>query len=98
MERTVLVTGAGSGIGLATALALAGRGFRTVGGVRSVEKARRLGDAAARAGLNVDTVHLDVTDADGCARVIDTLRPWGLVNNAGFAAGGAIEDVDDAGA
>lgn len=96
MEHTVLVTGAGSGIGLATALELARRGFRTVGGVRSPEKAQRLADAATRAGLRVETVRLDVTDADACARVIDEVRPWGLVNNAGFAAGGAIEDVAEA--
>ncbi len=96
MERTVLVTGAGSGIGLATTLALGRCGFRMVGGVRSADKARRLADAAARADLRVETVELDVTDADACARTIDAVRPWGLVNNAGFAAGGAIEDVNDA--
>jgi NAD(P)-dependent dehydrogenase (short-subunit alcohol dehydrogenase family) len=96
MERSVLITGAGSGIGLATALALARHGYHTVGGVRSAEKTRRLADAAASAGLAVETVALDVTDPQSCARAIEQVRPWALVNNAGFAAGGAIEDVDDA--
>ena len=27
--------------------------------------------------------------------MIDDLRPWGLVNNAGYSATGAIEDVGD---
>ncbi|HEY3701034.1 MAG TPA: SDR family NAD(P)-dependent oxidoreductase [Acidimicrobiales bacterium] len=38
-RRTVLVTGANSGIGLATTLELARRGLRSVGSVRSEEKA-----------------------------------------------------------
>ncbi len=27
--------------------------------------------------------------------MVDQLRPWGLVNNAGYGQTGAIEDVDD---
>ena len=38
MPRTVLTTGANSGIGMATVLELARRGYRAVGSVRSDEK------------------------------------------------------------
>jgi NAD(P)-dependent dehydrogenase (short-subunit alcohol dehydrogenase family) len=93
--RTVLTTGANSGIGLATVLELARRGFRSVGTVRSPEKAETVAQAAVAAGVAVDSVLLDVTDASACARVIDELRPWGLVNNAGFSVTGSIEDVPD---
>jgi NAD(P)-dependent dehydrogenase (short-subunit alcohol dehydrogenase family) len=95
MPRTVLITGAGSGIGLETALWLARRGFRVVGTVRSDEKARAVQRAAAEAHARVETVMLDVTDAAQSKRVIDDLKPYGLVNNAGYPAAGAIEDVAD---
>jgi NAD(P)-dependent dehydrogenase (short-subunit alcohol dehydrogenase family) len=91
----VLVTGANSGIGLATAIELARRGFTTVGTVRSEAKAATVAAAAATAGVRVDTVLLDVRDAEEGRRVIDRIRPWGLVNNAGYAVTGAIEDVGD---
>ena len=91
----MLTTGANSGIGLATAIELARRGFRSVGSVRSREKAEIVAAAAGRAGVAVETVMLDVTDGDQCARVIDAIRPYGLVNNAGYPAAGAIQDVDD---
>jgi NAD(P)-dependent dehydrogenase (short-subunit alcohol dehydrogenase family) len=41
-------------------------------------------------------VLLDVTDAEGCARVIHELPALrGLVNNAGYGLTGAVEDVSD---
>src|SRR3954469_1460995 len=95
MTRTVLITGANSGIGLATVIELARRGFRSVGSVRSEEKADDVRGAAAAAGVAVETVLLDVQDDDRCRAVIDEVRPWGLVNNAGFGSTGAIEDVSD---
>jgi NAD(P)-dependent dehydrogenase (short-subunit alcohol dehydrogenase family) len=93
--KTVLTTGVNSGIGLAALLELARRGHRSVGSVRSTAKARQVHDAAREAGVEVETVLLDVTDAAACQRVIDQVRPDALVNNAGFSSSGAIEDVGD---
>lgn len=94
-ERTVLTTGANSGIGLATVLELARRGFRSVGSVRSEAKADIVHKAAADAGVQVETVLMDVTDPEQCERAMSGLRLYGLVNNAGYGATGAVEDVDD---
>ena len=94
-ERTVLVTGANSGIGLASVVELAGRGFHAVGSVRSQAKAEHVHEAAEDAGVEVDTTILDVTDAERCGEVIDLLRPYAIVNNAGFPINGAVEDIAD---
>jgi NAD(P)-dependent dehydrogenase (short-subunit alcohol dehydrogenase family) len=93
----VLTTGANSGIGLATVIELARRGHRSIGSVRSDAKADVVHKAAADAGVTVETVLLDVTDADACRAVIDDLDAdlFGLVNNAGYGMTGAIEDVTD---
>src|SRR5204862_1987827 len=79
----------------ATVLQVAQHGYRAVGTVRSSDKADAVAKAAADAGARVDTVLLDVNDADACARVVDDVKPWGLVNNAGYAVIGSIEDVRD---
>jgi NAD(P)-dependent dehydrogenase (short-subunit alcohol dehydrogenase family) len=76
-------------------LEVARRGLRSVGTVRSEAKARVVAAAAAEAGVLVETVLLDVTDPDGCARVVDDVRPYALVNNAGTSVTGSIEDVSD---
>lgn len=94
-DQTVLTTGANSGIGLATVLHLAKLGFRSVGSVRSEAKATAVVEAAESAGTTVGTVLLDVTDAERCSAVIEELRPWGIVNNAGYSGMGAIEDTTD---
>ena len=94
-QGPVLTTGANSGIGLATVIELARRGFESVGSVRSTAKARAVREAAKEAGVEVRTVILDVADPEQCRAVIDRLKPFGLVNNAGFGAVGAVEDVSD---
>ena len=93
---TVLVTGANSGLGLAIAIEVARHGYPTIGGVRSEEKAEVMHTAAAEAGVSVDHVLLDVTDAARCAEVMKEVGPlYGLVNNAGGGGTGAVEDVED---
>ncbi|MGO9343640.1 MAG: SDR family NAD(P)-dependent oxidoreductase [Acidimicrobiales bacterium] len=93
--KVVLTTGANSGIGLATVVKLATLGFRSFGTVRSESKAAKVTAAAEAAGVSVQTMMLDVTDEIRCAEVIDQVRPWAIVNNAGYSGVGAIEDVSD---
>jgi NAD(P)-dependent dehydrogenase (short-subunit alcohol dehydrogenase family) len=94
-EQTVLTTGANSGIGLATVVEVARRGYRSVGTVRSQEKADVVAAAARDAGVEVETAILDVTHAADIEQLVDRHRPYGLVNNAGYSITGAIEDVTD---
>lgn len=100
-SKSVLVTGANSGIGLVTALELAGAGYDVVGSVRSSAKAELVEAAAAERGVQVRTVELDVDDAASCAAGVEQVAaltgggPWALVNNAGYALSGAVEDVPD---
>src|SRR4051794_34941123 len=82
--RTVLVTGASTGIGRTTALLLAELGATVLAGVRT--------DAAGAAlGPTVKPIRLDVTDPDDVARLRDTPRLDGLVNNAGIAVTAPLE-------
>ena len=99
--QSVVVTGANSGIGLATVLELAAAGYDVIGTVRSADKAERVRSAADGRGVTVRTVELDVDDAASCERgfaEVATLTdggPWAVVNNAGWARSGAVEDVTD---
>ena len=94
-DRAVLTTGANSGIGLATVVEVAKRGFRSIGSVRSQQKAEVVHSAAAKAGVEVETILLDVTDAEQCEKALVGLELYGLVNNAGYGLTGAVEDVGD---
>lgn len=88
--KSVLVTGASTGIGSATAFYLAERGMRVYAGVRRAEDAE-----AFEKQDDVIPVRLDVTSADEIAAVISQIADdgglWGLVNNAGVYMGGALE-------
>src|SRR4051794_10800956 len=101
MGRTVVVTGANSGIGLTTAVELAAAGYDVIGTARSQEKADALHEAAAERDVAVRSVLLDVADVESTAKgfaEIDAMTdggPWAVVNNAGLAQAGGVEDVDD---
>lgn len=92
MERTVLVTGCSSGIGRATAEAFLEEGWTVVA------TAREPGDIADLERAGCLTRELDVTKPAQCQEVVDwTIEETGrldcLVNNAGYAQTGPIEEI-----
>jgi NAD(P)-dependent dehydrogenase (short-subunit alcohol dehydrogenase family) len=86
--RTVLITGASTGIGRACAERLAGAGWRVLAGARGE------GDLAALAAVpGVEPRRLDVTSACDVAAAAATVGDSldALVNNAGIAVTGPVE-------
>ncbi len=73
-RRSVVVTGASSGIGRAIALRLASRGLRTFAGVRRSEDGAALVAAAGPAAAALAPLLLDVTDSASLETAADTVR------------------------
>ncbi|QWU13322.1 NADP-dependent 3-hydroxy acid dehydrogenase YdfG [Paenibacillus sophorae] len=99
-EAVALVTGTSSGFGLLTAVKLAEKGFTVIAAMRDPSRKEDLERLAERSGV-LDRLHvmrMDVTDSAGIEEAItEALTAYGridvLVNNAGYAAGGFVEEV-----
>lgn len=94
-ERTVVITGASTGIGEACALRLDGMGFRVFAGVRRDEDGAALRQKASE---RLVPIRLEVTSAEEIAAAVRTVEAavgeaglGGLVNNAGIAIAGPLE-------
>jgi short-subunit dehydrogenase len=89
--RTILITGASSGIGRALALAYARAGVSLSLTGRDLQRLENAASAARAQGAEVATGRLDVRDQSAMARWItaeDTRRPFDLVvANAGITTG-----------
>lgn len=100
-ERPVaLVTGASSGFGMLTAIALAEAGYHVVATMRALYKNGELLERAAAAGVSerMEYAELDVTRPDQIEGVVSgVIAQYGridaLVNNAGYAVMGMVEEV-----
>jgi NAD(P)-dependent dehydrogenase (short-subunit alcohol dehydrogenase family) len=99
--KTVLVTGASSGIGRETALAFANAGANVVLVARRAAALAKVASAARAAGVEALAVGTDVTDV----RAVDTcfrkaVRRFGsidiVVNNAGILLPARVADLDPA--
>jgi NAD(P)-dependent dehydrogenase (short-subunit alcohol dehydrogenase family) len=102
-QKTVLITGASSGFGLLTSVTLAKRGWRVLASMRDLSGREKLETAAKEAGVmeRIEVQALDVTNPDQIAAIVDLIEKrneplHALVNNAGFAMAGLVEDVSDA--
>jgi len=97
MTRSLLITGASTGIGHACALAFDRDGWTVFAGVRREEDGRRL---AALASDRLHWLLLDVTDHSQVVSARDVVEHAlgdrgldALINNAGIAAGAPVEFV-----
>ena len=93
-QKSIVITGASTGIGKATALHLDTLGFKVYAGVRKETDAHRLeGEASA----NLQALMLDVTDSATIEEAAKTVRDdtehelHGIINNAGIGISGVLE-------
>lgn len=93
MEKTVLLTGASSGIGLCSANYLRSKGFTVLATARKPEDLKRLEEDG------FETFELDVTSSTQIEQVVAKIAArkggtlYGLVNCAGYAQLGSLEDI-----
>ena len=93
-RKSILVTGANSGIGRAAAECLSSRGFHVYAGARDDDALEQLGTFT-----NVTPVKLDVTSPADIVSTVEIIREngaglFGLVNNAGITRVGPLMDLD----
>ena len=92
-QKSVLITGASTGIGRHLAEALAEQGYHVYAGARKEKDRAELGAIE-----NITAVRLDVTKQDHVDAAVAKIKSdggglWGLVNNAGVGGGGNILDT-----
>lgn len=92
-QKSILITGASTGIGRNLAETLAAEGYHVYAGARKDADLKEL-DAIE----NVTAVRLDVTKQDDVDAAVALIREkgtglWGLVNNAGVGGGAAVIDT-----
>jgi NAD(P)-dependent dehydrogenase (short-subunit alcohol dehydrogenase family) len=99
--KTILVTGASSGIGAHLARVASAGGARVVLGARRVERLQRLAEEIREAGGEAIAVALDVTDRDSVETAFDAAETaFGVVdivlNNAGIGNGQRVLEISEA--
>ena len=102
-SKTILITGATTGIGRHAALHLARRGHRVIASGRREDALATLRAEAAREQLTIETLTLDVTSASSISAAVESVDALtagrgldALVNNAGYGQFGTVEELSDA--
>ncbi|MFT5878834.1 MAG: NAD(P)-dependent dehydrogenase (short-subunit alcohol dehydrogenase family), partial [Dokdonia sp.] len=88
MIKNVLITGTSTGVGLESAILLAQNGFKVYASMRNLKKAVELKKKIEENNLNIELLHLDVTDVKSIQSAVNTIVEKDgkidvLINNAG---------------
>jgi hypothetical protein len=98
--RTVLVTGASSGIGARLARQFAADGYDVVLTARRRDRLEELaGELESTHGVTTEVFTADLAESDGPAELFEAIQSAGieidaLVNNAGFSTYGRFDETD----
>lgn len=93
MSKTILITGAGTGIGRDAAFALAGRGHRIIAAVYDKAQAEALGAECLKRRQPMEVIKLDITSPTDREQIAP-LSIDVLINNAAIGDSGSLAEVD----
>ncbi len=93
MKKTILITGAGSGIGKDTAVKLAQRGHRVIATTETLEQAELLRKETNERELNIEIFKLDITKPED-RKQIENYELDVLINNGAIGESGSLADID----
>jgi len=89
-QKTVLITGASSGMGRATALFLAQQGFRVYAGSRTPSRLLEIESE------NIHLLALDITETQSINNAITNIKQIDiLINNAGYGLVSTVEELEE---
>ncbi len=88
MPKSILITGTSTGLGISLAVQAAQAGHEVYATMRNLKKRGALDDAAAKAGVNLTVLPLDVQDTASIDAAVESVIEQGgkidvLINNAG---------------
>jgi short-subunit dehydrogenase len=97
--KTVIITGASSGIGRALAYEFAARGEKVVMGARNIDRLKEIAEDIRQRGGEVVFAQVDVTDEEECKNLINiAIKNFGqvdvLINNAGISMRALFNDAE----
>jgi short-subunit dehydrogenase len=93
MSKTILITGAGTGIGKDTAFALSKRGHRILATTQTEAQAEALKQTAHAQGLQIEVFKLDIT-VEQDRELLSQYAVDVLINNAALGESGSLAEVD----
>ena len=99
-NKTVIITGGGTGIGKGIALKLAKNNFNIILASRNISNLQKVKEECNKLNNhNVITVQTDVTDSDSVSNLFDIVKDKFkkldvLINNAGVFDGGPVDKLD----
>lgn len=98
-EKIAIITGSSSGFGLLASLEFAKKGYLVIATMRNIEKQTELIEQAVSLHIeqNIKVHQLDVTSKESIGKFIAFINNLGridiLINNAGYASGGFVEEI-----
>ncbi len=92
-RKTILITGAGSGIGKDSTIELARRGHKILATTETESQSVELQDEVAQMGLTISTFKLDITDPKDRELIRDHDVDV-LINNAAIGESGSLAEID----
>lgn len=93
MKKTILITGAGTGIGKNSALALAGRGHNVIATTETEEQSLNLQKEMKSHNIAMNVFKLDITDEKDRKKIEDYNLDV-LINNAGIGESGPLAEIN----